>query len=162
MSTYSVSRLINAPIHVVFDMISSPENFAKAIPDITKIEFLSDTQTGVGTTFLETRLHGKKEATVELKITEHQQNQHVRLVSDMFGTVWDSIFAVEEKNGQTELSLVMEARAYKFFAKIMNLMIKGMIQRDIEGDMDTIKGYCENLATQADNNDEPADTPTED
>ena len=41
------------------------------MPDVVKIEMLSDTTSGVGTRFLETRLMRGKEATTELEVTEY-------------------------------------------------------------------------------------------
>ena len=39
--------------------------------------------------------------------------------------------------------MVMDANAYKLAAKLFNPMIKGMIKRFIEQDMDAVKAYCE-------------------
>jgi len=37
----------------------------------------------------------------------------------------------------------MDANAYKLVPKLMNPLIKGMIQKAIENDMDAVKTYCE-------------------
>jgi len=147
MGRTTVSRTIQAPIETVFDAVAHIENFSKAVPHITKVEFLSDTRSGVGTRFRETRLMGSREASTELEVTEYVPNDHVRLVTDQAGTVWDTVFTVRPADaGAVELTMVMDANAHRLMAKIMNPLIKGMIRRHIEKDMDAVKAYCEQNA----------------
>ena len=144
MGRTTVSRTIQAPIETVFDTVAHIENYSKAVPHITKVELLSDTRSGVGTRFRETRLMGKREVSTELRVTEYVANDHVRLVTDQGGTVWDTVFTVQPAaDGAVELTMVMDANAHKLMAKIMNPLIKGMVQRHIEKDMDAVKAYCE-------------------
>ena len=147
MTRTIVSRQINAPAATVFDTVAHIENFSKAIPDIVNIEFLTENRTGVGTKFKETRVMKGREATVELEVTEYEPNQRIRIVSDTHGTVWDTVFTVAENAGQTQLEMVMDANAYKLLPKLMNPLIRGMIHKAIEGDMDAVKSYCESSAT---------------
>ena len=143
MSQWTVNRRIAAPVEKVFDTISSIENFSKAVPDIVEVEMLSDVTSGVGTRFRETRLMGKRKASTVLEVTEYLQNERIRLVSDAGGTIWDSVFTVKPVDGETELTLVMEARPHKFLARLMNPLIKGMLTKALEKDMDCVKQYCE-------------------
>ena len=146
MTRTIVSRQISAPAATVFDTVAHIENFSKAVPGIVNIEFLTESRTGVGTKFKETRVMKGREATVELEVTEYEPNQRIRIVSDTHGTVWDTVFTVAESAGQTQLEMVMDANAYKLLSKLMNPLIKGMIQKAIEGDMDAVKAYCESSA----------------
>lgn len=144
MGRTTVSRTIHAPIERVFDTVAHIDNFSKCIPDIVRIEFLSEERSGVGARFRETRLMRGKEQTVELEVTEYVQNDHIRLVSDTHGTVWDTVFTVRPATGGgVELTMVMDANAYKFLPKLMNPLIKGLIRKAIEQDMDAVKTYCE-------------------
>ncbi len=143
MITFTSKRTIKAPIDLVFDTVSHIENFSQAIPHITNVEFLTEAKTGVGTRFRETRLMNGREAETELEVTEYAENQHVRLVSDSHGTVWDTVFTVEKQVDNVELKMVMEATSYKITAKVMNYFIKGMVQKALEEDMDAVKSYCE-------------------
>ena len=142
----STSITIDAPINRVFETVSNIDNYSNAVPAIKNTEILSDIRSGVGTRFRETRLMKGREATTEMEVTEFVENEHIRIVSDTHGTIWDSVFAVKNIAGQTELSLVMEARPYKFLPKLMNPMIKGMLQKALESDMDAVKAYCEKQA----------------
>lgn len=144
MTRTTVVRSIQAPVETVFDTIAHIENFKKAVPHILRTEFLSEQRTGVGTRFLETRDMNGKEATVELEVTEYVPHERVRIVSDTHGTVWDAVFTVKPTpGGRAELTMVMDAKAYKFLPKLVNPLIKGMIQKHVEKDMDLVKAYCE-------------------
>ncbi len=144
MARTTVTRTIQAPIERVFDTVAHIENFSKAVPHIVKVEFLSDQRSGVGTRFRETRLMGKKEACTELEVTEYVENDHIRIVTDTHGTVWDTVFTVKPASGGgVDLTMVMDANAHKFLPKLINPLIKGMIQKVIEKDMDAVKAYCE-------------------
>lgn len=148
MPRTTVTRTISAPVDEVFDTISDIENFAKAVPHITNVEFLTEQQRGVGTRFVETRVLRGRQASSTLEVTEYVENQRVRMVSDEGGTIWDTVFSVRPANTgdgdpATELELVMEATAYKFTSKLINPLMKGIIRRAIEGDMDAVKAYCE-------------------
>lgn len=145
MSKITIIKTINAPIELVFNTVADIRNFSKAVPDIGDVEFLSDQKTGVGTRFRETREINGREAATELEVTEYVENDHIHLVSDSHGTVWDSIFTVDEMNGRTNLTLVMEARAYKFLSKLLNPIMKSFIKKAVEKDMDAVKSYCESL-----------------
>ena len=143
MTQFTATRSINAPIDLVFKTVSDINNFSKAIPDIINVEFLSDVKSGIGTRFRETRLMNGKEATTELEVTEFVENDRVRMVTDSHGAIWASVFTVKRVDGHTELTLVMDARPHKFMQKMMIPMIKGMISKALEKDMDAVKTYCE-------------------
>lgn len=144
MTTTTVIRNIQASSETVFDSIAHIQNFSKIVPDIVNVEFLTEQTKGVGTRFKETRMMGKREASTELEVTEYEPHSRVRMVSDAGGTIWDSVFTVTP-NGENsvDLKLVMEARAYKFLSKLVTPLIKGMVQKAIEKDMDAVKAHCE-------------------
>ena len=143
MSTITIRRIINAPKEVVFNTVADIRNFSKAVPDIVDIEFLSKSTTGVGTKFKETRVIGGSKHSQELEVTEYDENSRIRLVTDSNGTVWDSLFTIDDEQDQTQLTLTMEARAYKFWAKLMNPLMKYVITKAVGKDMDAVKSYCE-------------------
>lgn len=143
MSRIRISKTINAPVGFVFRTIADIQIFLEAVPDIINIEMLSDITSGVGTRFRETRLINGREASTELEVTEYEENKLIRLVADAHGTVWDSLFTVKESEGKTELVLVMEANAYKLMPKLINLLLKKIMKRALEKDMDAAKQFCE-------------------
>jgi len=66
-----------------------------------------------------------------------------RTIDAPIATVFDTVFTTREVDGQAELTMVMEANAHKLLPRLLNPLIKGMIQKLIEKDMDAVKAYCE-------------------
>ena len=149
MTSIIVSREIDAPKDLVFQTVADIRNFAKACPKIVDYEFLSDTQTGIGTRFRETREMQGKQAVTELEVTEYVENEHIRLEANSHGTIWDSLFSVSEHAGVTTLTLTMHAHAYKLLARVLNFLIQGMIKKEVAKDLEQVKTYCEQLASSA-------------
>jgi carbon monoxide dehydrogenase subunit G len=143
MGTISTTRHINAPVAEVFRAITDVEHFVDEVPHITDIEFLSETRSGVGTKFRETRVMNGREAKATLEMTEYAENEHVRFVSDEGGTIWDTVMAVHEDGGATRLEMAMDVRPYKLISKIVTPLISGMVTKAIEADMDSLKERCE-------------------
>lgn len=138
-----ITKNIQASKEKVFETIADIRNFSKVVDTIVNVEFLSEMKVGVGTKFKETRLMQGKEASTILECTEYIENDRVRLVSDTHGTIWDSIFTVNELDGMTQLKLVMTARTKNIFYSVMNVIFKGIMSKAIEKDMDAVKAYCE-------------------
>lgn len=144
MGRTTVVRTVRAPIERVFDTVAHCENFSTVVPDIEGVEFLTESRSGVGTRFRETRRMGKRVGTTELEVTEYVPNERVRLVSDQGGTIWDTVFTTRPAaDGAVELKMVMDARPYRLVAKLMNPLIGGFIRKAIESDLDAVKAYCE-------------------
>jgi hypothetical protein len=138
-----VTRSIRAPVDVVFRTIADIGQFSQAVPHIVKVEFLSAVRSGVGTRFRETRLMHGKEATTDLEVTEYMENERIRLVADSHGAVWDTLFTVKAAGEFTELTMAMESKPYRLLARIMNTLVRGMISKAVEQDMDAVKAFCE-------------------
>ena len=144
MGRIETTRDIHAPVEQVFDTIAHIENFQKAIPDIVRVEFDSEQKRGKGTRFRETRRMGKREATVALEVTDYQANDKVRIVSDAGGTIWDTTFTVKPLGeGKTRMTMAMDDKAYKLMAKLFVPLIRPMVRKHIEKDMDAVKVFCE-------------------
>ena len=144
----SLSRHIEAPVASVFETISDIRNFAEAVPHIKEVEILSETRSGLGTRFRETRLNDGKEMTTELEVAEFVENDRVRMVADSHGTIWDTLFVVAPRDGGTELNVTMEARAYQMLSRLTTPLLQGAVQKAIEADMEAVKAYCERLAQE--------------
>ncbi len=145
MTRTAISRTIDAPIGVVFSTIADISNFSAAVPHIERVEFLSEARTGVGARFRETRIMGGRRASTVLEVTEYVPDERVRFVSNEGGTIWDTTFTVEaDANGRgTRLDLVMEARPYKFVARLVTPLMKGVVAKAIAADLDAVKAYAE-------------------
>lgn len=143
MSTFHVVKQIAAPQDVVFEAVSNINRFAEIIPDIVNVEFLTEQHVGVGTRFRETRDMNGRKATVELEVTEYDAPEHCRILSDTNGCVWDTIFTVTSAGAGSQLEMKMEARPYRLLARILNLLIRSMIAKAVESDMEHVRLHCE-------------------
>ena len=147
MKSIQTSRLIEAPLNRVFQTISDARNFCKAIPHITKVEFISEQEVGVGTRFRETRIMNGRTESVELEVTEYVENDRIRLVSDAGGTIWDTVFTVAETSEGVDMKMNMDVTPHTFLARIMNVLIQRMVVKGVESDMDSVKQFCESKGT---------------
>lgn len=146
MPQMQVARTINASPEIVFRTVSDIRQMAKALPHVVGYEFLTEPNIGKGTRFRETRMMEKENGKVhvtELEITEYVEPERVRMVADNHGTIWDTVFTVASTDDATILTINMNAKAYKLFPRLINPLIKGMITRAMEKDIDLIKEYCE-------------------
>ena len=145
MTGTRTSRTIDAPVEAVFETVADISNFSRAVPHITRVEFLTERRVGAGTRFRETRLMRGREATTELEVTEYERNERVRMVADAGGTVWDSLFTVTPvgDGGSTRLDLVMEARPYRFMSRLLVPLMKGVVAKAVAADMEAVKAWLE-------------------
>lgn len=145
MTSTRITRTIDAPVESVFEAVADISDFSQAVPEIVRVEFLTESRVGVGTRFRETRVMRGREASTELEVTEYVKNERVRLVANAGGTVWDSLFTVvaEGKGGGTKLELVMQAKPYRVMARAMVPLMKGVVAKAVEGDMDAVKAWVE-------------------
>ena len=145
MSRTSMSLTIAAAPEEVFSTVADISNYTKAVPQLVRVEFLTDRKVGVGTRFRETRLMRGREATTELEVTEYVVNERVRFVSDAGGTVWDTVFTVSPAGdgGGTRLDMVMNARPYRIMSRLIVPLMKGVVAKAIGADMDALKAYLE-------------------
>ncbi len=142
--TTTAEVTISAPVSKVFDTVAHIENFQQAVPHVVNIEYLSETKRGVGTRFAETRVFNGREARTELEITEYVVDDHVRIVSESGGALWDSVFTVRPSDdGGTHLKLVMESTPRTVRARLMNPLIRGFLKKALQSDMDAVKAYLE-------------------
>lgn len=143
MKPIRTSRTIAAPLELVFKTISDVRNLRKAVPHITKVEFLSDQQVGAGTRFRETRVMNGREHSVELEVSEYIEADRVRMISDAGGTIWDTLFTVSDGSANVKLEMKMEIKPHTVFARIITPLIRGMVVKGVESDMDAVKTFCE-------------------
>ena len=146
MKTIVVTKEIAAPVEDVFKTISDIRNFSEVLPHITGYEILSETQHGLGTRFIETRVMKNNEQKTELEVTEFEENSHVRMIADSHDTIWDTTFKTTEQDGVTTLTLRMDAYSHRWACRIVNFLFRGMIAKSVNGDMQLVKRHLENNA----------------
>ena len=128
-------------------MVTDVEGLPVRDDAIMRVEFLSESRSGVGTRFRETRTSGRRETTTELEITELVANEHARFVSDAGGTIWDTTFRTRAMGtpagSKTEFQIDMEARPHKLLARIFTPLIRPMVRKGMQSHIDAFRAHCE-------------------
>ena len=143
MNRVVVRRVVLAPVETVFRTVADSTHFSRAVSHIVKVEYLSAVRSGVGTRFRETRRTNGRDVSTELEVTEYAANDRVRIVSDAGGAVWDTEFVVSPSASGTDLTMTMDARPYRWHARLTVPFVLRMIRTAIEKDMDAVKTFCE-------------------
>ena len=143
MPLVTVRRRIDAPAERVFHAISNISGLPETHPDIVKVEFIGELQSGIGTRFREFRKMGSKEHITELEITEWEVPSHTRMVAENHGTLWDTQFDVTCHGHQSELTIAMDARGTHIMAKIMTFLFQRLFRKGLSQHIDYVKSHCE-------------------
>lgn len=144
MTTISLTRAIAASPALVFEAAADISRFPEANPDVVSVEFLTEQRSGVGTRFRETRRMGKRSMQTDLEVTEYDpQARRIRMVTDMGGTVWDTVFSVDAVGEHAAVNVCMDCRAHKLLPKLLNPLMKGMFRRGMVKHLDAFQAWCE-------------------
>lgn len=144
MITVVVKRRIAARPQRVFEVASAIEGFPDVNPDVLGVEILTPQREGVGVRFRETRRKGRGEMRTELEVVEYDATaMRIRMVTDLGGTVWDTLFTVRPAEGGAEVEARMECRAHKLLPRLLNPLLRGLFRKGMEDHLDHFQAYCE-------------------
>jgi hypothetical protein len=138
--------VIAAPKAVVFAAAADIRNAPQMIPEILKVEMLTDGPIGVGSKFKETRKMFGREATETMEFTVFQPNDRYVLSCHSCGALIETEFRFSDNVGGTLVEVTMTGRAQTFFAKLMtplSWLMSGMMKKCLQGDLDRIKASIE-------------------
>ena len=143
MKPFVVTRQINAPQELVFETVSNAIEFSKILPHSLSVEFLTEHQTGLGARFKETRQMGKQQHVTELEVTEYDSPNRVRMLNEDPVADWDTTYTLTEKDGGTELKVVMECTPKKLIPGIFIRLFWGKVDKAMQADFDLVKADLE-------------------
>ena len=149
MKPTELSLMVDASPETVFRAVSDLDHFSRAVPQIDRIEILSESTAGVGTRFRETRLVGGRETASELEVAELVEKERVRYASDTFGTRWNSTFAVAPSGDGTRLTMTIEGQPYRLLSRLATPLMRFLTAKGVAADMKGIKAYAEGLERSA-------------
>ena len=136
-------RTVAAPPERVFRAVADPEEFQKAIPGGSAVEYLTERRSGVGTKFRATRVRKGKTDAFDQEVTAFEPGCRIGLVNVTHGTVWDSVFEVREDGVRSILSLTLDAKTDRLLPRVMFGAIRGTVQKALDDDLDAVKARCE-------------------
>jgi len=143
------SQLIKAPVERVFEVFADIANCAGRIKGITKVEVLSETRSGLGLRWRETRVLFGKEATEEMEVTAFDAPKSYVVEARSHGMHYVTTFTFEPGAGagSTQVSWVFDGKALSLGAKLMTplmLLFKGATEKMMKQDLLDLKAYLEN------------------
>ncbi|QDS99394.1 SRPBCC family protein [Adhaeretor mobilis] len=146
MSTLTVTKHINAPPEVVFDLMTDIPHHAENISAIERIEMLTDGPVGVGTRFRETRIMFGKETTEEMEVTGFQTPKRFTLESDSCGCHYTVLHELTPEKAGTLVKMEFHMQPKTFFAKLfspLGKLMEGKIRSLLDTDLEELKERAE-------------------
>jgi carbon monoxide dehydrogenase subunit G len=149
MKPIEVSRDVNAPASVVWDIIIDLEGSVDTISGIEKVEILSgDASFGVGTTWRETRTMFGKKSTEEMTVTEVIEGESYVVVARPEGANYRTVMSILP-TGETACTVSMEfganpkGKMTRFMGATMGKMFEGATRKALAVDLDDIATAAE-------------------
>ncbi|HMO14397.1 MAG TPA: SRPBCC family protein [Pirellulaceae bacterium] len=140
MVCIETSRLISAPIEIVFDLCSNFADAATTIAEIQRIDMLTTGPVGVGTKFRETRRMLGRDTDAEIEVTDFQPPTTYTLSTQKLGARIDTTFSFVDEGGSTRLSIVWRASSPGSSAmKFVHRLMINAVRRFVESDLDSIQ-----------------------
>ena len=150
MASVTMSTRVAAPQERVFEVYTELEHAVERIPDITKLELLSEGPFGEGTRWRETRVMMKKEATEEMWVTGFKPPHSYTVEAESHGVHYDTLFEFEPDGDGTQVRWTFRGTPLTLGAKmtstIFGFLFKGMMKKCMQRDLDALRDVCEGRA----------------
>lgn len=137
---------IDAPAAAVFPYLADSEQRLRWMGALKESERLGDGPTGKGSRSRDVfEDHGQR-IELEAEVDLYQPHEHVRIRLRTRGFEGTSEQRLEEANGRTRLTTVIETDYKSFAARLMAGMITRHAQKQLEADLTTLKELVEREA----------------
>jgi hypothetical protein len=152
MARLTITKRINAPVEVVFDVASDLAHAAERLRGIEKIEVLTPGPIRVGTRWRETRRMMGRESTETLEITAFDRPHRYTAGCHSCGAYMEATFRftpIGEAGGPaaTDITLDIRCEARSVLAKLMSplssLMFAKVMRGCMEDELDDLKRAAE-------------------
>lgn len=138
MAGFTITRRIDAPLDVAFDVFT---DFAKAperIQAITRIEMLTEGPVGIGTRWRETRRAGAGTATEELHIVRFEKNEGYVVECESHGCKFTSACLLWEDGGGSKVQVALDIEPRTLGARLRLFFVLPMIRKGFQKDLDAL------------------------
>jgi carbon monoxide dehydrogenase subunit G len=147
MATLTASSDVSAPVEQVFEVYTDLAKAVERIPAIVDLELLSEGPFGEGTRWRETRVMFKKKATEEMWVTGFDPPGSYTVDSESHGMRYSSLFSFTPEGGGTRVTWAFSGTALtlgtKIMSPILNLLMKGMMKKCMQEDLEALRDACE-------------------
>ena len=114
----------------VFAFACDLQNTPKWLPDVVRVEKLTDGPIRVGTQFRETRRMNNKEHSAVIDVTEHESPRLHAASSSCFGITFTYRYEFEPAGSGTHVRLEASANSKWYAAPFVGMMLKMMEKMD--------------------------------
>lgn len=138
---------IAAPRTAVFAAFADIENAPAHMSGIESVEFVSDTHTGLGTRWRETRRMYGRAATEEMEITAFDAPSGYTVEAEGPGVRYRTEFRFEDDGAGTLVTMTFGGEPTTTISRILALLTKpltGSVRKAVETDLADMKRYLEN------------------
>ena len=138
MAGFTITKRIDAPLDVAFDVFTDFSRGAERIPSIAKIEMLTDGPIGVGTRWRETRRAGAGTATEELEIVRFEPGEGYVVECESHGCKFTSACILWEDGGGSKVQVALDIEARTWSARMRLFFVLVMIRKEFQRDLDAL------------------------
>jgi carbon monoxide dehydrogenase subunit G len=142
MPTFTISRVIAAPVAETFRLASDIEGLPGRIKGITKVEKLTPGPVGVGTRYKETRVMFKREASETFEFTAFEPDRRYEVTASSCGAEYRCEFRFTPEGAGTRVDVTFQVRAVSFVAKLFSPLaplMMGTMRRCVEADLSDLE-----------------------
>lgn len=140
---FTVSVLVASDPEGVFRVLTDVERSPEVLPEVKRVEIVSDTRSGLGMKWKETRRMMGRDATVELEIVDWQPPHRLTVRSSVLGTSYESVFSLTPASGGTHLVHDFTSSGAGFVSGLFEKLTAGPMKKSMQADLEAIKAYCE-------------------
>lgn len=133
MAAFSDEVVIPKSKDEVFAFATNFDNSTKVMPNVVKIEKLTEGPVGVGTQFKETREIRGKEASAVIEIVDFQPNDRYSVKSELEGLETIYHYTFNEQGEETKVHFDCEIKASTFKMKLVKPLFKIIMKKE-DGD----------------------------
>ncbi len=128
MPGFELSERIDRPRDEVFAYFTDLDQAVEWIPDVTRVEILTDGPVGVGTRYRELRWTSKGEARIDMEVTAIEPPARYSAAFDQGGytATFNYTFASEGESTRVEMACIVRAEGAR---SIMAPMISWLLKR---------------------------------
>jgi uncharacterized protein YndB with AHSA1/START domain len=144
----SLHEEFNAPVEKVFAAFTDVPGAQKWMPNLVKMEMLTDGAYGLGTKWRETRKMLGTQASEVFEVTSFTPGKRIELYID--GSLGSSkrgeyrfTYEFQEQNGKTLMNLSGSVTGMGVIGALFGWFFKGMIRRMIKKDHEAFRKYVE-------------------
>jgi uncharacterized protein YndB with AHSA1/START domain len=145
---FTIREEFNAPVSKVYGAFTDVAAFAEWLPDIVRIETLTDAPFGVGTKWRETRKMFGKEASEVFEVVAATPGKRIELFVD--GRQGSSkrgeyrfTYDFQERDGKTKLDLHASITGMGWAGVLFGWLFKGMFRKAIKKDHEALRRFVE-------------------